>query len=738
MKVSDIKKEFSPSILLPSLTSGLLAAIVTISLEISLAALIFSGDLGKFLPGGIGLMLFGAFVIGIVVSLTTSLPGMIGLPQDTPAAILALVAAAIALSMKSANPQAIYVTVVAAIMLTSIVTGIFFLLLGFFKASAFVRYIPYPVVGGFLAGTGWLISKGALGVMTNMPITIANLSLFFSADKVFLWVPGLIFAVALLVTLRKNPHFLITPGALVLATALFYGYLFLAHIPVAQASARGWLLGPFPSGGLYHPVAPVAFALVNWQAILKNIGQLTIIMALSIVSLLLNASGLEISAKKDIDLNRELLSAGFANLAGGLGGSPVGYQTLGLTALAFRLGAKSRLVNLISAVLCGAALLFGAALIAYIPRIVLGGMLLFIGLTFMVEWLIDAVRLLPLADYVLVWVILAIIASVGFLEGIGAGILIATIIFVISYSRVNAIKNILNGEVYHSNVDRPKLHRDLLSQKGCQIHILRLQGYLFFGTIQKVLEEIRRRLRQKDGQALHYLVLDFQRVNRLDSSAVFGITRLRQLAQANGLSMVWSDLAPEIRKQLERRGLLAEMDDSFKVMPTLDHGMEWCENRILAGQGITDMTGVFKASGGMLGQAFPGLQATDQLMNYLERLPVKQGDYLMRKGDPATEMYFILSGLISIQLELPGGKLIRLGSIRGGATVGEMGLYLGAKRTADALVSQPGLVYCLSAQSLKEMGEKDPEVASHLHEWIARLLAERVSANNRTIEALMD
>ena len=179
MKVSDIKKEFSPSILLPSLTSGLLAAIVTISLEISLAALIFSGDLGRFLPGGIGLMLFGAFVIGIVVSLTTSLPGMIGLPQDTPAAILALVAAAIAFSMKSANPQAIYVTVVAAIMLTSIVTGIFFLLLGFFKASAFVRYIPYPVVGGFLAGTGWLISKGALGVMTNVPMTIANLSLIF-------------------------------------------------------------------------------------------------------------------------------------------------------------------------------------------------------------------------------------------------------------------------------------------------------------------------------------------------------------------------------------------------------------------------------------------------------------------------------------------------------------------------------------------------------------------------------
>ncbi len=152
MKVSDIKKEFSPSLLLPSITSGLLAAIVTISLEISLAALIFSGDLGKFLPGGIGLMLFGAFVIGIVVSLTTSLPGMIGLPQDTPAAILALVAAAIAFSMKSASPQAIYVTVVAAIMLTSIVTGIFFLLLGFFKARRVCALYPLSGCGRIPGG----------------------------------------------------------------------------------------------------------------------------------------------------------------------------------------------------------------------------------------------------------------------------------------------------------------------------------------------------------------------------------------------------------------------------------------------------------------------------------------------------------------------------------------------------------------------------------------------------------
>ena len=97
------------------------------------------------------------------------------------------------------------------------------------------------------------------------------------SDKIFLWVPGLVFAVALLVTLRKNPHFLITPGALVLATALFYGLFIPGPHPVAQASARGWLLGPFPSGGLYRPVAPPRLPWLKLAGHLKNIGQLTII-----------------------------------------------------------------------------------------------------------------------------------------------------------------------------------------------------------------------------------------------------------------------------------------------------------------------------------------------------------------------------------------------------------------------------------------------------------------------------
>ena len=588
--IKEVKKELQPGLLLPGLTAGFIAAIVSISIMISLAALIWSGPLHPFLGNGIGFLLFGAFVIGVIVALTSSLPGVVAIPQDTPAAILALVAAGIAAAMQSAQPQALYTTVVAAIMLTSLLMAACFLLLGSFKASGFVRYIPYPVVGGFLAGTGFLLAKGAFGVMVDIPLTLADLSQLWTASRLIEWVPGVVFAVTLLLLLRRFDHFLITPGALIVATTLFYIYLFTSHISLADASLRGWLLGSFPAGGLYRPLAPASLAQVDWSAILGQADKIASIIVLSVVALLLNASALEVTIREDVDLDRELRTAGYANLVGGLGGSPVGYQTLGMSALAQRLGARSRLVNLVSALFCGAALFFGASLISYIPKVVLGGMLLYLGLSFLSEWLIDARRVLPATDYLLVWLILGIIVAFGFLQGIAAGVLIAAVLFVISYSRVNAIKNILDGQSFQSNVDRPKAHRDLLAKHGAEIFILRLQGFIFFGTIQAILERVRARFSSLQPRLL-YLVLDFQRVTRLDSSAVFGITRLKQLAVANGARMVWTQVSPAIQGQLQRGGLVDETDDFFIILPTLDHGVEWCENSILADQGITDLTG---------------------------------------------------------------------------------------------------------------------------------------------------
>ena len=160
MRVKDFFNEFRPKKLVPSLTAGLIVGITDVSVEISLAALIFSGVLAPFVAHGIGFILFGAFVILLLGAITSSIPGTMTIPQDTPAAILALITAGVVGNMSTtATLDETFTTAVAAIIVTSLLAGLIFLLFGQFKLSGFARFIPYPVVGGFLAGTGWLLAK---------------------------------------------------------------------------------------------------------------------------------------------------------------------------------------------------------------------------------------------------------------------------------------------------------------------------------------------------------------------------------------------------------------------------------------------------------------------------------------------------------------------------------------------------------------------------------------------------
>lgn len=732
-------ENFQPKLLIPGLTAGLIVGVTVVSLEISLAALIFSGVLVPYLAYGIGFILFGAFALLLLGALTSSIPGTMTIPQDTPAAILALIAAGVVTKMAvSTTLEQTFTTVVVAILSTTLITGVLFVLFGRFKMSGFVRFIPYPVVGGFLAGTGWLLASGSFSVMTGMSITISNFMVLFRTEILIHWLPGLVFAVTLLLILRRSSRPLVIPGMLILSIALFYIVLALLGISTAEAAQLGWLLGPFEQDALFQPLTPASFALVDWPAILSQLDKIGAVVVLSLISLLLNASALEVAVREDIDLNRELQTTGLANVLAGLFGSTVGYPALSLTVLTQRLNAKTRLAGIFAALVAGGTLLFGADALSYFPKPILGGILLFMGLSFLVEWVIDARARLPWIDYLLVLMILIAIASIGFLEGIAVGVLAAVVMFVVSYSRINAVKHTLSGAVYHSKVERPLIHRQLLYERGGEIFILRLQGFIFFGTAQKLLDRIKDRLNDQVQPRLRFVVLDFRQVVLLDSSAVFSITRMKQLAEAQSIRMVWTNLSADIERLLEKGGLIDETVESFIILPTLDHGLEWCENQILAAEGMKDLTGFFEKFEKQLKRAIPELEDTARLMKYLERLEVEKGDYLMRQGEEPKEMYFIEAGLVSAQLELPNGKIMRLRSMRGGTTVGEMGMYLGNVRTASVVADRSSKVYRLSREALKEMERKDPGLAALLHQWIASLLAERLADNNRTIEALLD
>ena len=145
-----LQEETRSERLVPALTSGVLMGITEVMFALSLGSLIFSGELAPFLPYGIGMALVSATVMLIGLSAASSVPGVIGSTQDSAAVILAVIAAGLAGTLSAAGAQDKLTTVLVSIAVTTLLTGILFLALGLYKLGKLVRFIPYPVVGGFL------------------------------------------------------------------------------------------------------------------------------------------------------------------------------------------------------------------------------------------------------------------------------------------------------------------------------------------------------------------------------------------------------------------------------------------------------------------------------------------------------------------------------------------------------------------------------------------------------------
>jgi sulfate permease, SulP family len=728
--------EFTPSRLFPSLVAGLISGIITVMIEISLAAFIFSGNLSRFVSNGVGITLFSSFVIGVSVALTSSMRGAVGVGQDIPAAILASVAAGIAASLsKSAPPEATYATVVAVIAITSLVTGIGFLLMGVFRLGGLIRFIPYPVIGGFLAGTGWLLVKGSFGVMADASLTFTGLPHLLQADVLHRWLPGLLFAVVLYLAARRINHFLVIPGLLLAAILAFYIMIWVNGVSMAYVGARGWLLGPFPRGVLWHPISFADLRLVEWQILLGNAGSIGTILLVSAVSLLLTASGLELTVRQDIDLDSELRSTGLANLLSGFGGGTPGFMALSLSALGYRIKAGSRLVGIFSACMCLLALFFGAPILSFLPKPIIGGLLLFLGLSFLVEWIYDAWFKMSKRDYVIILLILVAMNIIGVLQGVGLGILLAIGLFVYDYSHTSVVRHILSGASFRSNVDRPEIYENYLRELGEQTYILELQGFIFFGTANKLLNQVRKRVGETDQRKLRFVVLDFRHVSGLDSSAVLSFVKMKQLALIKNFELVLTHLSQAMEGKLKREMLGKSDGAQWKTFSDINHGVAWCEEQIIDdGVGLdSKVKTIFQ----QLETVLQGPKGVQKLQAYCEELQVQAGHILIRQGQPPNGLFFIETGGAEAELELNAGKHLRLRKMSG-TIVGEMSLYTGHPAAASVIADQPGVTYFLSIEKLKEMEIKDPDLAAALHKFIAQLLSQRLTYSNHVVEALFE
>jgi SulP family sulfate permease len=683
--------------------------------------------------------LFAALMLAGVTALMSSIPGVVSMSQEVAVVTLSVIATSILTTMGGvASDVEILVTLVAVIAISTIVTGLSFFAMGVLRLGRFIRFVPFPVIGGFLAGTGWLIVQGSFGVILNQPMTLDTLPVLLEPSAITKWVPALVFAGVIWILSIRVRAPLALPIAVVLAVGLFHICIWAFGVSSGTLRETGWLVAMPASGGLWPPIRIADLAQVNWVTVAQQAPKIASLVVVSAMALLLSVSGLELAYRTDIDLDRELRTAGVANLCSGVGGGMAGFHELSLSVLSIKLNASHRSVGLVVAVVCGIALLLGGTLLEYLPKPVFGSLLLWIGVALLHEWLVEIYPKISRSAYVVILVILVVIATFGFLEGVLVGIIAGMILFVVDYSRIDIIKLELSGRDYHSNVDRPVDLRHTLQAHGDGIVVLRLQGFVFFGTAHRLNERVRALLTDTQRPPIRFLLLDFRSVSGLDSSAVIGFNKLAQLAEAQNFTIVLARVPEATRRLMAKGGFRSGPHQPIQAFGDLDRALEWCEETLLGEVAPGVVAAERDEITAHLEHALKDRGAAETMVECLDHVIYEAGDHLIRQGDPSADLYFIESGRVSIQLEGQAGSNVRLRTMGPGAIVGEISFYLREPRTTSVIADSHTVAWRLTTESLGHMQEKAPEVASLFHEHVVGVLADRLAETNRLVRSLME
>jgi len=263
-------------------------------------------------------------------------------------------------------------------------------------------------------------------------------------------------------------------------------------------------------------------------------------------------------------------------------------------------------------------------------------------------------------------------------------------------------------------------------------YIMKLEGFIFFGTANGIFERLREHVKSALTNEVKYCMFDFSKVIGIDSTGMLSFARLMQWSQEQGVILVFVGLEVEMQKLFIQENSTIE-GKLLKFFADADHGIEWCENEIIAAN-LADLRIEREISEQL--KAILMDDNVEKLIPYSQPRDYGPGEYLIREGDAADFMYFIQSGQVTAQLESPGKNPVRLETIHSGRTVGEIAFFLGTRRTASVVANQYSVVYSLSMEDLKRMESSDPESANLFHRLSVILLSQRVMHLTYTVRAL--
>jgi SulP family sulfate permease len=717
-------------VVLKDMLGGAAASVLTVTFGLSYALLIFGGPLSPYLSYGVAATFIASAILAGVIAVGSSLPFAISGPESSTAAMMGILASSMVEHIAATNPSAsVLAPVLITLALATVLTGIALCGFGMTRMGRAIRYVPYPVVGGFLGATGCLILLGAVRVITGQRLQFATLDQFENLLTLSKIAAACVMAFILYMTWHRSRSSFGLPAILIGGVIAAHFLFWLTGISLADAQAAGWTFQPPPHAAVMLPWSIDGLRTYPWHLLPDLSGNLIAVVFVTAACTLFNTTGVEVALHREANLERELNVTGLANMLSGVFGGYTGCISISRSVLNFNTGGTGPLSGLTVAAISLLMLVFAPTLLGYMPKFVLGGLLIYLGADQLHKWIIQSRRRLSFTEYLSLLAIIVIIVQWGFIAGILIGVVIGCATFALSASRIDSIKFSFDGSEYRSSLDRSREDQALLAAHGGTIQGLNLQSYLFFGSANRLYQHVKALLARHPE--CRYLVFDFKQVTGIDSSAAYSFAQIKRAANDRGITLVLVHLQTAVEKTLRSSDFISR---EVNVVPELDHALEWCENEIIAQQGGRSDE---EAS---LRDWFIRILGTEEeaveLIHRCERLEIGAGELIVRAGDAANSMHFILDGRVGVMIPTAEGDLTRVRSLGRYTTIGEMGLVSRAPRNATIQAEVASVLYVLSVHQFEAIKTENPALSQKLLTFFILVMAERLTFANRLIGVL--
>lgn len=730
--------KFLRSLEMGELFGGLSASLVALPSAIAFGIVIYSPLGSEFMAKSVIAGCVGAVVLGLLSALLTGTPSLISGPGATTGAVLGLLVND--LLSQEVPPEMIPLLIILA----SMGGGLTQILFGVLKGGHFIKFIPYPVVAGFMGGVGISLIHSQISKFFGVPGS-KNILVLLGNITNFRWESITIGTVSIMVmvfipkVIKKIP----APIMALLSGVFIYGLIAVLNPELRTLENNKLLIGK-----INFSIPEVKKSLMENINLIKNLEfhyLLELFVPTITLGLLLSIDSLKTCVMLDVlrgdkhNSNKELFAQGIGNLGSAMFGGIPGVGATGYTMVNYYGGGKTQISSIIAA-LCSLLILFLLSpLISWIPISALAGMLIVIG-TRMIDFKSARLFSNPATRFDFFVIVCVIVASItlSLIAAAGVGIAMAAALFIREQVRTSVIHQLTNISKTHSKKTRTPSQQRILLENGDICLVIELQGQLFFGTTDQLYQEI-----DPYFTKCKYFILDMRRVQSIDFTATNMLQQIkRKIIQNNGIMILSSfptaaKTGKNLLEYLKNFGFQTEGSDVL-VFNEMSDAIQWVEDKMLGFEPDQyeesplqlEEFEFFKNASSRSIKTILGITSEKRFL---------KDEKIFRIGDTGGSVFFIRNGEIRIEIPLSNGGKSHRATFSKGGFFGDMSFLDQEKRSADAVViSEYVDVYVLNRDEFNSVAAKYPEISTIFYEKMSYQISNRLRSNLLEIKGLQE